>query len=94
MSVRKRRWRSPDDGIKEAWVVDYTDANRRRHMRTFADKGDADAYHAIVAIHHVAADVEGNAVIQALARAIAHAIVDEHRTLKKAVRQAEKKKWR
>src|SRR5262249_20917887 len=46
MSVRKRTWRTEQGAIKEAWVVDYVDQAGRRHVKTFARKRDADAYHA------------------------------------------------
>ena len=42
MSVRKRSWTA--DGVKkEAWVVDYADADGDRHIETFARKKDADS---------------------------------------------------
>jgi integrase len=46
MSVRKRTWKSPKGEAKEAWVVDYVDQHGKRHIKTFARKKDADAYHA------------------------------------------------
>jgi integrase len=46
MSVRKRKW---GEG-KEAWIVDYTDQNGERHIRTFDRKKDADEYHATVKV--------------------------------------------
>jgi integrase len=49
MSVRKRIWRRPDGEPREAWVVDYVDQHGDRHLKTFARKRDADAYHAVVA---------------------------------------------
>ena len=49
MSVRKRTWRNPAGETKEAWVVDYVDQGGARHLKTFARKREADAYHAIVA---------------------------------------------
>ena len=49
MSVRKRSWTSPSGEMKEAWVVDYRDQGGARHLKTFARKRDADAYHGIVA---------------------------------------------
>ena len=50
MSVRKRSWIAPDGEHKEAWVVDYRDQHGDRHIKTFARKKDADAYHAKVAV--------------------------------------------
>ena len=49
MSVRRRSWASRGEH-KEAWVVDYVDQHRSRHIKTFARKRDADAYHAGVAV--------------------------------------------
>ncbi|MCF3935265.1 site-specific integrase [Acuticoccus sp. M5D2P5] len=46
MSVRKRTWKSPNGEIKSNWVVDYSDAQGRRRLKTFARKRDADAFHA------------------------------------------------
>jgi integrase len=50
MSVRRRQWRSPAGEVKAAWVVDYSDQQGRRHLKTFARKRDADAHHALVAM--------------------------------------------
>jgi integrase len=50
MSVRKRSWATPSGDTRTAWVVDYTDQLKKRHLKTFARKRDADAYHAKVAI--------------------------------------------
>ena len=50
MSVRKRSWIAPDGEHKEAWIVDYRDQHGDRHIKTFARKKDADAYHAKVAV--------------------------------------------
>jgi integrase len=47
MSVRRRAWRSNGER-REAWVVDYADQNGKRHLKTFARKREADAYHAAV----------------------------------------------
>ncbi len=46
MSVRKRQWRSPSGETRAAWVVDYSDQQGRRHLKTFARKRDAEAFHA------------------------------------------------
>lgn len=43
MAVRKRRWRTRNGDVKEAWVVDYTDQDGDRHIETFKRKKDADA---------------------------------------------------
>jgi integrase len=50
VSVRRRNWISPNGERKEAWVVDYADQHGDRHIKTFARKRDADAYHATVTV--------------------------------------------
>jgi integrase len=50
VSVRKRKWKSPNGELKEAWVVDYVDQHGDRHLKTFVKKRDADAHHAIVGV--------------------------------------------
>jgi integrase len=50
MSVRKRSWTTREGEAKEAWIVDYVDQHGGRHIKTFARKRDADAYHAGVAV--------------------------------------------
>jgi len=49
VSVRKRSWETNGER-KEAWIVDYVDQHGDRHIKTFARKRDADAYHADVAV--------------------------------------------
>src|SRR5262249_61592586 len=49
MSVRKRSWVTNGER-KGAWVVDYADQHGDRHIKTFARKADAVAYHATVAV--------------------------------------------
>ena len=44
MSVRKREWTTRKGEAKEAWIVDYTDQDGHRHIKTFRRKKDADAY--------------------------------------------------
>ena len=51
MSVRKRKWVTRLGEAKEAWVVDYTDQQGDRHIRTFERKKEADDYHATVKVH-------------------------------------------
>src|SRR5262249_8841344 len=46
MSVRKRVWTTRLGERKEAWIVDYSDQEGTRHIRTFDRKKDADDYHA------------------------------------------------
>ena len=50
MSVRRRTWTNPDETVSERWVVDYVDQHRKRHLKAFKRKRDADAYHATVAV--------------------------------------------
>jgi integrase len=50
MSVRKRSWKGPNGETKESWIVDYVDAEGERHIKTFARKRNADAWHAKVGI--------------------------------------------
>src|SRR5262245_50098988 len=50
MSVRKRTWTTRLGEQKTAWLVDYSDADGQRHIRTFERKKDADAYHATVKV--------------------------------------------
>ena len=50
MSVRKRTWTNAKGEIKEAWIVDYSDQNGERHIRTFARKKEADECHASVRV--------------------------------------------
>jgi integrase len=45
MSVRKRSWKTRAGDVKESWIVDYVDQRGGRHIKTFARKKDADAYH-------------------------------------------------
>jgi integrase len=49
MSVRRRSWVTDRGEAREAWVVDYAQLGKR-HLKTFARKRDADAYHAKVAV--------------------------------------------
>ena len=48
MAIRKRKWTAPNGEQKEAWIVDYRDQHGDRHIKTFARKKDADAYHTAV----------------------------------------------
>lgn len=43
MSVRKRKWTVKGEE-REAWVVDYTDQNGKRRLKTFPRKKEADAW--------------------------------------------------
>src|SRR5262245_21575797 len=43
MSVRKRIWKTAKGEKREAWLVDYRDANGDRCAETFERKKDADA---------------------------------------------------
>ncbi|WP_185982676.1 tyrosine-type recombinase/integrase [Aureimonas mangrovi] len=44
MSVRKRSWATPKGEEKTAWVVDYTDTNGKRRLKTFKLKKAADNF--------------------------------------------------
>jgi integrase len=50
MSVRKRKWITRRGEAKEAWVVDYTDQQGDRHIKTFERKKEADDYRATVKV--------------------------------------------
>jgi integrase len=50
MSVRKRTRKNDKGETQESWVVDYVDQHRKRHIKTFAKKKAADAYHATVVV--------------------------------------------
>jgi integrase len=50
MSVRKRVWTTRLGERKEAWIVDYSDQEGGRHIRTFDRKKEADDYHATVKV--------------------------------------------
>jgi integrase len=50
MSVRKRKWVTKSGEEREAWIVDYFDAQNDRHIETFARKKDADAREAAVKV--------------------------------------------
>jgi integrase len=43
MSIRKRTWKT-DSGVHTAWVLDYFDQNRKRRLRTFERKSDAEHF--------------------------------------------------
>ena len=43
MAVRKRRWRTRNGDMKEAWVVDDVDQEGDRHIESFQRKKDAEA---------------------------------------------------
>lgn len=44
MSIRKRTWTTSSGESREAWVVDYADANGVRRLKTFKRKKEADAW--------------------------------------------------
>jgi MinD superfamily P-loop ATPase len=48
MSVRKRRWITRTGEEREVWVVDYVAQDGSRHLKTFAKKKAADAFHSQV----------------------------------------------
>lgn len=49
MSVRRRKWKSNGE-VKEKWVVNYSDQEGKRRLKTFDRKCDANDYHTTVAI--------------------------------------------
>jgi integrase len=50
-TIRKRRWKTGGEE-RVAWVCDYTDQAGKRHIKTFASKGAAQAW-AVTALHEV-----------------------------------------
>lgn len=50
MSVRKREWTTDKGEAKSAWVVDYTDGNGKRRLKTFKLKKQADAFSATASV--------------------------------------------
>jgi integrase len=50
MSVRKREWTTPKGESKQAWVVDYSDINGKRRLKTFKLKKEADRFAATASV--------------------------------------------
>jgi integrase len=50
MSVRKRKWKTQKGEQREAWVVDYTDQQGERILKTFTKKRDADQFAATATV--------------------------------------------
>lgn len=50
MSVRKREWTTPKGEKKFAWVVDYTDTQGKRRLKTFKLKKQADQFSATATV--------------------------------------------
>ena len=50
VSVRKRTWTNADGSQGESWVVNYTDRDGKRRLKSFDRKKDADAYHGQVGV--------------------------------------------
>src|SRR5262249_49226481 len=50
MSVRKREWTTSRGERKEAWIVDYADAQGDRHIATFERKKAAETFQATVKV--------------------------------------------
>src|SRR3569832_1339426 len=50
MSVRKRKWTTPNGAERGAWVVDYVDGAGVRRLKTFPKKKDAAAYEATASV--------------------------------------------
>jgi hypothetical protein len=44
MSVRKRQWTTSKGEPRESWVVNYTDPQGKRRLKTFKRKKQADSY--------------------------------------------------
>jgi hypothetical protein len=77
MSVRKRRWRTREGEIKEAWIVDYVDQGGARHLKTFDHKAEADAYaRQVGVIVRMPARLLPSAAAKKLAGVLAQQIVD------------------
>jgi integrase len=69
MSVRKRRWTNAKGETSESWVVDYTDGQGVRRLKTFRLKKEADGFAATAHVEvrdgvHVA-DAASTTVLQA-----------------------------
>jgi hypothetical protein len=45
MSIRLRKWKGPNGEIKQAWIANYTGPDNKRHIKTFAHKRHARAFH-------------------------------------------------
>jgi integrase len=50
MSVRKRKWTTRLGEQREAWVVDYVDAEGKQRLRTFKRQRDAHKHHATIKV--------------------------------------------
>ena len=50
MSIRKRVWKTGKGDVRTAWVLDYFDQNRKRRLRTFDRKQDAEKFEATTRI--------------------------------------------
>lgn len=50
MSIRRRTWTSPNGEQREAWVVDYFDATKKRRLKTFKRKKEAEAFAATASV--------------------------------------------
>ena len=44
MAVKKREWKTATGETRSTWVVDYYDGNKKRRLKTFKLKKDADAF--------------------------------------------------
>lgn len=53
MSVRKRKWKSPNGEIKSVWVMDYTNTEGRRHLQTFQSENEARERHEFLKLHKI-----------------------------------------
>jgi integrase len=50
MAIRKRKWTTGAGTPREAWVVDYVDQHKHRHIRTFDRRKDAEDYRSSVRV--------------------------------------------
>jgi Holliday junction resolvase RusA-like endonuclease len=50
MSVRKRAWVTRNGEPRESWIVDFSDAGKRRRLKTFRTKSDADRFHGLTKV--------------------------------------------
>jgi hypothetical protein len=44
MSIRKRVWKTADGAVRAAWVLDYFDGTRKRRLKTFKRRQDAEKF--------------------------------------------------
>lgn len=91
MAVRKRAWTTRRGIEKTAWVVEYTDRQDKRRLKTFAKKKDAEAFSSSTQVEirdgtHVAdsasitvEDAAGNWLATAVANELEPTTVEQYR---------------